>query len=112
MEQILAEERRKRGQKVFCLLGKQLSKVPDAVLDLTDVEVLDLAYNNLTELPTSIGRLIKLKGIDLSHNKLTKLLSHQSIGGLVDLITLRANHNKLSVLPSSFRGLKNSKDWS
>ena len=55
------------------LSGKGLSRVPDAVTELTEAEELKLDDNNLTELPTSINKLKNLIMLDLSGNKLTKL---------------------------------------
>ena len=57
------------------LSGKGLSRIPDAVTELTEVEELRLNSNNLTELPTSINKLKNLIGLNLSGNKLTELPS-------------------------------------
>ena len=46
------------------LSRKGLSRVPDAVTELTEVQELKLDNNNLTELPTSI---IKLKNLIRLH---------------------------------------------
>ena len=42
------------------LSEKGLSRVPDAVTELTEVEELKLNDNNMTELPTSINKLRNL----------------------------------------------------
>ena len=57
------------------LSEKGLSRVPDAVTELTEVEELKLINNNLTELPTSINKLKNLIRLNLNGNKLTELPS-------------------------------------
>ena len=57
------------------LSEKGLSRIPDAVTELTEVEELRLDDNNLTELPTSIHKLKNLIRLHLSGNKLTELPS-------------------------------------
>ena len=44
------------GMATLNLRGKGLSRVPDAVTELSEVENLILNHNNLTELPTSIRK--------------------------------------------------------
>ena len=41
--------------------GKELSRVPDAVTELSEVQQLRLKDNNLTEFPTSINKLYGLR---------------------------------------------------
>ena len=48
------------GMATLNLRGKGLSRVPDAVTELSEVENLILNHNNLTELPTSIRKLNRL----------------------------------------------------
>ena len=57
------------------LSGKGLSRIPDAVTELTEVEELSLYNNNLTELPTSINKLKNLIRLDLIDNILSELPS-------------------------------------
>ena len=46
------------------LHGKGLSRVPDAVTELSEVQILRLDDNNLTKLPTSINKLNRLDAYD------------------------------------------------
>ena len=61
------------GRPSLNLDGKGLSRVPDAVTELSEVEEISLTDNNLTELPTSINKLNRLRRLDLDRNKLTEL---------------------------------------
>ena len=68
MENISAEELRKlifklkwSGRRVLDLSRKGLSKVPEAVTDLTELE----EHNYLKELPTSINKLKNLRWLTL-----------------------------------------------
>ena len=74
MENISAKKLRKLisrnivGWSPLDLSGKGLSKVPEAVTDLTELEELDLSDNYLKELPTSINKLKNLKWLRLDKN--------------------------------------------
>ena len=83
---------------------KGLSRVPDAVTELTEVQELRLNYNNLAELPKSINKLKYLMRLHLNGNKLTELPSE--IGDLKELRSLRVNYNQLVIsLPTSIQKL-------
>ena len=87
MENISAVELRKYIRKGWFgeldLSGRQLSKVPEAVTYLKDLEILELDRNILTELPTSINKLKNLTRLYLNENQLTYL--PDSIGDLKEL---------------------------
>ena len=106
MENISAEKLR---ESIFNgsldLSGKGLSKVPEAVTDLTELEVLDLSDNYLNELPTSINKLKNLERLRLNRNQLREL--PHSIYELSNLTWLSVENNQLSVLPSNIKHLKN-----
>ena len=73
-----------QGEAVLDLRRKRLSKVPDAVTELSELGVLLLNENNLTELPTSICKLKNLRSLNLDHNRVTHL--PDDIGDLKELI--------------------------
>ena len=50
------------GRATLNLDGEELSGVPDAVTELSEVENLSLKGTYLTELPTSINKLNRLHG--------------------------------------------------
>ena len=53
------------GVVILDLSRKGLSRLPDAVTELTEVEEFKLNNNDLTELPTSINKLKNLVGLYL-----------------------------------------------
>ena len=77
-----------------------MSKVPEAVSDLTELEGLDLPDNCLEELPTSIiiNKLKNLLGLTSEVNQLREL--PRAIAELSNLTVLSVSKNQLSVLPS------------
>ena len=68
--------RHKYGERltVLDLKGKRLSRVPDAVTERSEIEILVLDENELIELPVSINKLKNLILLNLKNNKLTKLV--------------------------------------
>ena len=59
--------------RVLDLSSRGLSKVPEAVSDLTELEGLDLPDNYLEELPTSINKLKNLFRLTSEVNQLREL---------------------------------------
>ncbi len=47
----------------------KFKRVPDAISDLKEIEILDFSKNNIKELPTTIANLEKLQTLNLSNNK-------------------------------------------
>ena len=92
------------GEAVLDLRRKRLSKVPDAVTELSELGVLLLNENNLTELPKSICKLKNLRSLNLDHNRVTHL--PDDIGDLKELRELSVSNNQLVCLPSSILRLK------
>lgn len=92
------------GRKELCLSGRHLIQVPDAVMGLKEVEVLDLSNNELTQLPDQLKNLNQLAALLLSDNKLTEL--PEDIGQLKNLTTLDVSYNKLQTVPGTIANLK------
>ena len=61
------------AQKVLDLRGKQLSSLPESVIELRVLEELDLDENQLESLPEAIGRLGNLRTLSLYSNRLVSL---------------------------------------
>ena len=93
-----------RDRAVY-LSGRELSIVPEAVSDLTELEELDLPDNYQQELPTSINKLKNLKRLTSEVNQLREL--PQAIAELSNLTVLSVRNKQLSVLPSNIKHLKN-----
>ncbi len=80
-----------------------LTRVPESVRALRDLEVLDLWDNFITELPPWIGELRQLKGLLLNGNALREL--PREIGSLQNLTGLWVGRNNLTSLPEEIRNL-------
>jgi hypothetical protein len=83
---------------------KNLTAIPDEVLDFVWLEKLDLSYNQLSEIPDSITRLQNLLELDLSYNQLSEL--PDSITRLQSLSELDLSYNQLIGLPDSITRLQ------
>lgn len=81
----------------FSIAQNNITTLPEAIGDITQMEYIDLSGNKLTELPAVIGRLTSLKYIDLGSNDLTTLPDY--IVDLQNIEWLYVNNNKLTALP-------------
>ncbi|CAH3015365.1 unnamed protein product [Porites evermanni] len=95
------------GVAMLNLSEKGLSRLPDAVTELSEVGALWLSGNNLTELSTSINKLKNLRSLYLSVNKLAEL--PPEICDLKELEKLFVSSNQLVGLPSSIEKLNKLK---
>lgn len=66
--QVLLERREETQAHYMNMSGKDLSLVPDSVLDMDDTHCLDLSVNNLQRLPKGLWSL-PLRELNLSHNR-------------------------------------------
>ncbi|MCB0400754.1 MAG: leucine-rich repeat domain-containing protein [Flavobacteriales bacterium] len=74
--------------------GDKLDELPEAVTQLSDLNILILRGNNLKSLPASIGNLTELKKLNLTNNQLTGL--PDELGQLKNLKTLVLKGNSIS----------------
>ncbi len=84
----------------------QLTTLPETIGNFVNLKELNLGCNQLTILPESIGNLVNLKELNLSYNQLTIL--PESIGRLVNLRYLNLHNNLLTILPASILNIKYS----
>jgi Leucine-rich repeat (LRR) protein len=71
--------------------------LPTCILELSELETLYMANNQVTDLPTTVGaKLTKLRRLCLDGNKLERLPSRLPC----DLESLMVRHNQLSYLPA------------
>ncbi|KAL0265729.1 UNVERIFIED_CONTAM: hypothetical protein PYX00_011444 [Menopon gallinae] len=91
----------------------------EEVFDYTDLQKLDLSFNQLIRLPKEIGSLSQLQELDLSGNRLTRLpkeIGHNElttlpgeIGSLSQLQKLSLSCNELTTLPGEIGSLSQLK---
>jgi Leucine-rich repeat (LRR) protein len=79
--------------------------VPAAIGDLSNLEDLNMARNNITSIPSEIGNLNSLYGLNFSDCYITELPN--TIGDLVNLWYLDFFNNQLSALPDEITNLSN-----
>jgi len=94
--------------KILDLSHKSLTKVDMSVFDKTNLEELNVSYNNLTgALPSQIGKLKKLRVLNASNNQMTGVPAE--VGQLTNLEVLDLSNNQLTGLPNELANLKNLK---
>ena len=57
------------------LVGNKLTEFPDAVLQLTNLKILNLNYNKITSIPEDLGQLSNLTQLTLLGTQITPVLS-------------------------------------
>ncbi|MFN6125552.1 MAG: leucine-rich repeat domain-containing protein [Dolichospermum sp.] len=85
------------------LRNNQLTRLPEAIAQLSNLRVLDLSYNQLTTLPEAIAQLSPLSVLNLSDNQLTTL--PEAIAQLSHLRELDLSYNQLKTLPEAIAQL-------
>lgn len=83
--------------------GNNLTALPESISNLTQLRYLYCANNNLIALPESIGNLTNLLRADFRDNNLTEL--PESIGNLENLFWISLRSNNLETLPASMANL-------
>lgn len=76
----------------------QLTRLPDAIGCLENLEILRITNNDLMEIPETISCLSSLVELDVSHNHLTELGSCFRAGANKKFHTLKAAHNRITRL--------------
>ena len=96
-----------QGEKLLLLIKDQrihelnlvsrLESIPESIGNLTELEVLNLSYNNLITLPKTIKNLKKLRILDLSWNNFAEI--PRIILQLPLLQVLNLDHNYVEEIP-------------
>jgi len=85
------------------LRSNQLAELPEVVGNLTALTRLDLGSNQLAELPEVVGNLTALTWLNLSLNQLAEL--PEAVGNLTALTWLNLSLNQLAELPEAVGNL-------
>ncbi|NEP88726.1 MAG: GTPase [Okeania sp. SIO2C2] len=92
---------------LFSKDNEKLTEIPTEVLELEQLEVLNLKFNQLTRIPESISKLTNLIELNLSGNQLKSI--PKSISRLTNLTKLYLRYNELKTIPESIGKLTNLK---
>lgn len=85
--------------------GQNLTKMPDDILTMTNLQQLDLSNNKLSgALPAEIRHLSNLQVLNISNNQMTGLPAE--LGQLSKLRILNASNNKLTGIPHELGNLQ------
>lgn len=88
------------------LSNQNLTKVPDYVFDMTNLEELNISNNQITgAIQSQIGQLKKLRVLNASNNLMTGVPAE--VGQLINLQVLDLSNNQLTGLPNELGNLKN-----
>jgi len=86
-------------------VGNKLTEFPDAVLQLTNLKILNLRRNQITAIPEAIGQLSNLTGLYLSKNQITSI--PEVIAQMSNLTELSLGSNQITSIPEAIGQLSN-----
>ncbi|MEG4972346.1 leucine-rich repeat domain-containing protein [Microcoleus sp. K4-B3] len=86
-------------------VGNKLTEFPDAVLQLTNLKILNLSRNQITAIPEAIGQLSNLRQLYLHNNQITAI--PEAIGQLLNLRQLYLSRNQITSIPEDLGQLSN-----
>ncbi len=93
---------------VLDLSNQGLTKVPEYIFNMTNLQELNISNNQLTgAIQSQIGQLKKLKVLNASNNLMTGVPAE--VGQLTNLQILDLSNNQLTGLPNELANLKNLK---
>ena len=101
----IIEKAARNKETTLDLSNNQLTTLPEAIAQLSNLNVLYLRNNQLTTLPEAIAQLSNLNGLYLGNNQLTTL--PEAIAQLSNLNVLDLSNNQLTTLPEAIAQLSN-----
>jgi internalin A len=87
------------------LSWNDLTEIPEEILDLTNLKILQLENNKIQEIPSFLDRLNNLQEIQLHHNQIKDI--PESITNIHNLYRLNLNNNQIRKIPESITNLTN-----
>lgn len=84
------------GLNALYIKNSNLTEVPQQVLELNELKILDLSRNTITTIPDNMS-FDKLRVLDLSYNKITAV--PDSVWELPKLQALLLSNNKIKSIP-------------
>jgi internalin A len=87
------------------LVGNKLTEFPDAVIQLTNLKILNLSCNQITAIPEAIGQLSNLTQLLLNFTPITAI--PEAIGQLSNLTQLNLHSNLITSIPKAIGQLSN-----
>ncbi len=90
------------------IVDKGITELPECIIKLPKLEIIELNDNLLTTLPNNIWKLQELFLLDISFNQFKTL--PETLGNLNQLRLLNATDNQIEFLPSSFDKLTSLRD--
>ncbi|NQY08261.1 MAG: leucine-rich repeat domain-containing protein [Flavobacteriales bacterium] len=94
------EEALRHPEEVYVLrLKDRLTKLPEKIFRLTNLNELDISNNRFVDFPAGLERFEYLQILDIERNKIDRIEPDLSL--LVNLIELKMGQNKFTTLPRS-----------
>ncbi|MFN6437315.1 MAG: leucine-rich repeat domain-containing protein [Nostoc sp. DedSLP01] len=87
------------------LIRVELTEIPDAIAQLTNLTQLHLDSNQITEIPEAIAKLTNLTQLHLSDNQITEI--PEAIANLTNLTQLHLSSNQITQIPEGIAKLTN-----
>ena len=102
---VLIDRAAAEGWEKLDLSGKGLTKIPEAIANLTNLTQLDLYNNKITEIPEAIAKLTNLTQLHLGFNQITEI--PEAIAKLTNLTQLDLTGNQINEIPEAIAKLTN-----
>ncbi|MGK7907978.1 MAG: leucine-rich repeat protein, partial [Synechococcus sp.] len=87
------------------LFNNQISEIPEALAQLSNLTRLDLSNNQISEIPEALAQLSNLTELYLSNNQISEI--PEALAQLSNLTTLVLSDNQISEIPEALAQLSN-----
>ncbi|HEY1758581.1 MAG TPA: leucine-rich repeat domain-containing protein [Bryobacteraceae bacterium] len=97
------EEARRLGSTSLDLSGSELTEIPEALTQLTNLQELLLSNNQLKAIPEALGQLTNLRFLNLTSNQLTAI--PEAFAQFTKIEHLNLSNNRLTAIPGALAQL-------